>query len=286
MARLRRLDAELVRRGLARSRGQAAELVAAGRVDGRRRGRHQAGHPGGRRPTPIVVRAEPDEPDYVSPRRPQAGRRAGRVRARRARLSRGAAASTPARRTGGFTDVLLRRGAARGGRGRRRLRPAGLVAAARRAGDACSTAPTSATSTPADRRPGRPRRRRPVVHLAAARAAARCAACAASGRRPRCSWSSRSSRSAGSGSARAAWSATRRCGRTPCARWRAAAAELGLGCRGVTASPLPGPSGNVEYFLWLADGRAPAGRTTGSRGPWRDRRGRPDTRRRVSVRRA
>jgi len=29
------------------------------------------------------------------------------------------------------------------------------------------------------------------------------------------------------------------------------AAELGLGVRGVVASPLPGPSGNVEYFLWL-----------------------------------
>ncbi|WP_257158168.1 TlyA family RNA methyltransferase [Corynebacterium cystitidis] len=29
------------------------------------------------------------------------------------------------------------------------------------------------------------------------------------------------------------------------------AAELGLSCRGVVASPLPGPSGNVEYFLWL-----------------------------------
>ncbi|MFG3056314.1 TlyA family RNA methyltransferase [Kitasatospora sp. NPDC048239] len=26
---------------------------------------------------------------------------------------------------------------------------------------------------------------------------------------------------------------------------------LGLGVRAVTASPLPGPSGNVEYFLWL-----------------------------------
>jgi 23S rRNA (cytidine1920-2'-O)/16S rRNA (cytidine1409-2'-O)-methyltransferase len=30
-----------------------------------------------------------------------------------------------------------------------------------------------------------------------------------------------------------------------------AASGLGLGVRGVTASPLPGPSGNVEYFLWL-----------------------------------
>jgi 23S rRNA (cytidine1920-2'-O)/16S rRNA (cytidine1409-2'-O)-methyltransferase len=29
------------------------------------------------------------------------------------------------------------------------------------------------------------------------------------------------------------------------------ALELGLGTAGVTASPLPGPSGNVEYFLWL-----------------------------------
>jgi 23S rRNA (cytidine1920-2'-O)/16S rRNA (cytidine1409-2'-O)-methyltransferase len=36
-----------------------------------------------------------------------------------------------------------------------------------------------------------------------------------------------------------------------------AAIALGLGVRGVTASPLPGPSGNVEYFLWLAAGAAP-----------------------------
>jgi 23S rRNA (cytidine1920-2'-O)/16S rRNA (cytidine1409-2'-O)-methyltransferase len=32
---------------------------------------------------------------------------------------------------------------------------------------------------------------------------------------------------------------------------------LGLGTRAVTASPLPGPSGNVEYFVWLQAG-APA----------------------------
>jgi 23S rRNA (cytidine1920-2'-O)/16S rRNA (cytidine1409-2'-O)-methyltransferase len=36
-----------------------------------------------------------------------------------------------------------------------------------------------------------------------------------------------------------------------------AALDLRLGVRGVTASPLPGPAGNVEYFLWLAAG-APA----------------------------
>ena len=33
--------------------------------------------------------------------------------------------------------------------------------------------------------------------------------------------------------------------------------SLGLGTAGVVASPLPGPSGNVEYFLWLKRG-APA----------------------------
>ena len=37
----------------------------------------------------------------------------------------------------------------------------------------------------------------------------------------------------------------------------ASAYEQGFGCLGVVASPLPGPSGNVEYFLWLQKG-APA----------------------------
>jgi 23S rRNA (cytidine1920-2'-O)/16S rRNA (cytidine1409-2'-O)-methyltransferase len=32
---------------------------------------------------------------------------------------------------------------------------------------------------------------------------------------------------------------------------RVALEEHGLGVAGVTASPLPGPAGNVEYFLWL-----------------------------------
>ncbi|MEV4216197.1 TlyA family RNA methyltransferase [Micromonospora sp. NPDC049662] len=37
----------------------------------------------------------------------------------------------------------------------------------------------------------------------------------------------------------------------------AAAAQLGLGVADVAASPLPGPSGNVEFFVWLRRG-APA----------------------------
>jgi 23S rRNA (cytidine1920-2'-O)/16S rRNA (cytidine1409-2'-O)-methyltransferase len=35
------------------------------------------------------------------------------------------------------------------------------------------------------------------------------------------------------------------------------ARALGLGVLGVTASPLPGPSGNVEYFLWMRAGAPP-----------------------------
>jgi 23S rRNA (cytidine1920-2'-O)/16S rRNA (cytidine1409-2'-O)-methyltransferase len=38
----------------------------------------------------------------------------------------------------------------------------------------------------------------------------------------------------------------------------ASAAGLGLGVAGVAASALPGPAGNVEYFLWLRAGAPPA----------------------------
>jgi 23S rRNA (cytidine1920-2'-O)/16S rRNA (cytidine1409-2'-O)-methyltransferase len=37
-----------------------------------------------------------------------------------------------------------------------------------------------------------------------------------------------------------------------------AAQDLGLGCAGVVASPLPGPAGNVEYFVWLRPDQPPA----------------------------
>jgi 23S rRNA (cytidine1920-2'-O)/16S rRNA (cytidine1409-2'-O)-methyltransferase len=39
-----------------------------------------------------------------------------------------------------------------------------------------------------------------------------------------------------------------------------AAAERGWGARAVTVSPLPGPSGNVEFFLWLQHGPPGVGR--------------------------
>jgi 23S rRNA (cytidine1920-2'-O)/16S rRNA (cytidine1409-2'-O)-methyltransferase len=40
-----------------------------------------------------------------------------------------------------------------------------------------------------------------------------------------------------------------------------AATSLGLGVKGVVASPLPGPAGNVEYFLWLHRGGPPLSAT-------------------------
>jgi 23S rRNA (cytidine1920-2'-O)/16S rRNA (cytidine1409-2'-O)-methyltransferase len=36
-----------------------------------------------------------------------------------------------------------------------------------------------------------------------------------------------------------------------------AAERIGFGCRDVCASPLPGPSGNIEYFVWLRRDAAP-----------------------------
>ena len=41
----------------------------------------------------------------------------------------------------------------------------------------------------------------------------------------------------------------------------AAAGCRGWGCQAVTTSPLPGPSGNVEYFVWLRNGKARVGTT-------------------------
>ena len=104
-----RLDAELVRRGLARSREQAGELVAAGRVTvaGQRAAKAATQVT---RDAPISI-ADAGEPGYVSRGGHKlAGALAvfgpeGLVVAGRACLDAGAS-------TGGFTDVLLRAGAA------------------------------------------------------------------------------------------------------------------------------------------------------------------------------
>jgi 23S rRNA (cytidine1920-2'-O)/16S rRNA (cytidine1409-2'-O)-methyltransferase len=107
MPRRSRLDAELVRRGLARSREHAVALIAEGRVDvgGRPAAKAATGVAAG---TPLVVRSAPGERSWVSRGAhkllgaldalavPVHGRRA---------LDAGAS-------TGGFTEVLLDRGAA------------------------------------------------------------------------------------------------------------------------------------------------------------------------------
>jgi 23S rRNA (cytidine1920-2'-O)/16S rRNA (cytidine1409-2'-O)-methyltransferase len=105
-----RLDAELVRRGLARSREHAAELIAARRVK-------VAGVVATKPATgvttdvAVLVAEDPDRPDYVS----RGGHKLagalqvfgplGLIVAGRRCLDAGAS-------TGGFTDVLLRAGAA------------------------------------------------------------------------------------------------------------------------------------------------------------------------------
>ena len=105
-----RLDAELVRRGLARSREHAAELVAAGRVRVSGVVATKAAT-GVTTDVAVLVTEDPDRPDYVSRGGHKlAGALAafgprGFVVAGRRCLDAGAS-------TGGFTDVLLRAGAA------------------------------------------------------------------------------------------------------------------------------------------------------------------------------
>jgi 23S rRNA (cytidine1920-2'-O)/16S rRNA (cytidine1409-2'-O)-methyltransferase len=105
-----RLDAELVRRGAARSREHASELIAAGRVTVNGGAAHKPAT-GVTVDADIVVREDPDRPDYVSRgghklagALAEFGEQGLSVSGRRC-LDAGAS-------TGGFTDVLLRAGAA------------------------------------------------------------------------------------------------------------------------------------------------------------------------------
>jgi 23S rRNA (cytidine1920-2'-O)/16S rRNA (cytidine1409-2'-O)-methyltransferase len=105
--RVRRLDAELVRRGLARSREQAVGLISAGRVEVR--------GVVARKPasgididTPVRVRSDEAGPEYAS----RGGHKlAGALDAFAALTVSGKRCLDAGASTGGFTDVLLRRGA-------------------------------------------------------------------------------------------------------------------------------------------------------------------------------
>jgi 23S rRNA (cytidine1920-2'-O)/16S rRNA (cytidine1409-2'-O)-methyltransferase len=250
----RRLDAELVRRGLARSREQAAELVADGRV--RVGGTVAAKAATQVEPaSPIVVAEGEGGPDYAS----RGGHKlAGALDAFRPRglgVS-GRRCVDAGASTGGFTDVLLRAGAAH------------VVAVDVGYGQLAWSLRTDERVTVMDRTnvrdldpsalPGGP------VDVVVGDlsfislrvvlpALVRCVT--ADGDlvlmvKPQFEVGRERLGSGG-------------VVRDPELRAESvrrvaeAAMRLGLGCAGVVASPLPGPSGNVEYFVWLRAG-APA----------------------------
>jgi len=263
-----RLDAELVRRGLARSREQAGELVAAGRVTvaGQRAAKPATQV---RRDAPISI-AGPDKPGYVSrgghklagalavfgssgaasPFSP-GGPETPRVLTVAGRPCLDAGAST-----GGFTDVLLRAGAAH------------VAAVDVGYGQLAWSLRTDPRVTVLDRVNVRTLDQAegltPVPEVVVADLSfisltlvlPALAACAAPDAdfvllvKPQFEVGKGRVGSGGvvrEASDRAA--AVRRV--------TEAAGQLGLGVLGVTASPLPGPAGNVEYFVWLRRGAPP-----------------------------
>lgn len=260
MAGRSRLDTELVRRGLARSREQAAELIADGRVLVRGLA---AGKPATQvgRDAPIIVSAG-GEPDYVS--------RGGRKLAGALEVFGAGGLAVSGRRcldagasAGGFTDVLLRAGAAH------------VVAVDVGYGQLAWPLRQDPRVTVLDRvnvRALRPEQVAPppglvvadlsfislVTVLPALTASARPDADFVLLVKPQFEVGRglvgpggvvrEPARKAQAVSAVAA-----------------AAAGLGLGTAGLTASPLPGPAGNVEYFLWLRRGAPPLERAAADR---------------------
>ncbi|MET9108826.1 TlyA family RNA methyltransferase [Streptomyces zhihengii] len=247
----RRLDAELVRRKLARSREHAAQLIAAGRVT-------VGGNTATKSATQVetsaalVVSADDSDPDYVS----RGGHKLAGALAAFVPLGlevTGRRALDAGASTGGFTDVLLRAGAAH------------VVAVDVGYGQLAWSLQSDERVTVKDRTNVREMTLETIdgvpVDLVVGDlsfiplglvlpAMVRCSAPGADlvlmvkpqfevGRERL-------------GSGGVVRSPELRADAVKAVAGRAA--ELGLGVRGVTASPLPGPSGNVEYFLWLRAG--------------------------------
>ena len=245
-----RLDAELVRRGLARSREQAGELVAAGRVTvaGQRAAKAATQV---RRDAPISI-ADTGEPGYVSRGGHKlAGALAvfgpiGLVVAGRACLDAGAS-------TGGFTDVLLRAGAAH------------VVAADVGYGQLAWSLRTDPRVAVLDRVNVRTLENvTPVPALVVADLSfisltlvlPALVACA----EPDADFVLlvKPQFEVGKGRVGSGGVVREAADRADAVRRvTGAASDLALGVLGVTASPLPGPAGNVEYFVWLRRGAPP-----------------------------
>ena len=260
-----RLDTELVRRGLARSREQAGELVASGRVTvaGQRAAKAATQVT---RDAPISI-ADTGEPGYVSRGGHKlagalavfgSGGLGGVVPPGASRAPLGLAVTgrdclDAGASTGGFTDVLLRAGATH------------VVAADVGYGQLAWSLRTDPRVTVLDRVNVRTLAGvTPVPGLVVADLSfisltlvlPALVACAAPDAdfvllvKPQ--FEVGKSRVGSGGVVREA------ADRADAVRKVAGAAgELSLGVLGVTASPLPGPAGNVEYFLWLRRGAPP-----------------------------
>ncbi len=247
-----RLDAELVRRGLARSREQAAELIAAGRVAV---GGTVASKPATQvaRDAPVTVAADDDAgPRYVS----RGGHKlAGALAAFAGLAVAGKRCLDAGASTGGFTDVLLRAGAAH------------VVAADVGYGQLAWSLRTDERVTVLDRvnvRSLDPALVAPppavvvadLSFISLSLVLPALAACAA----PDADFALMVKPQFEVGKGRVGAGGVVRDPADRAAAVRAVcdtAWSLGLGVRGVTASPLPGPSGNVEYFVWFRRGAPP-----------------------------
>ncbi|MFP5021531.1 TlyA family RNA methyltransferase [Pseudonocardia phyllosphaerae] len=248
-----RLDAELVRRKLARSRGQAAELIAAGRVT-------VNGMPAGKaatvvdRDAPVVVAADDTEPDWASR---GAKKLLGALEAFPAVDPAGRRCLDAGASTGGFTDVLLTRGAREVvavdvGYGQLvwRLQSDDRVHVHDRTN--VRALEPEQIGGPVDLTVG------DLSFISLRTVLPALAACTADGGdllpmvKPQFEVGKARLGSGG---------VVRDHGlRTEALRDVATAAQgLGLAVLGAAASPLPGPSGNVEYFLHLRRGGEPAG---------------------------
>ena len=250
MAGRSRLDAELVRRRLARSRDQAAELIASGRVA-------VAGSTAVKAATQVAQDAaitvtEPAAARYAS----RGGRKLeGALSAFKGLAVAGRRGLDAGASTGGFTDVLLRAGAQHVvavdvgyGQLAWALRADPRVTAVDRVNvrhltpDQVAPAPGLVTAD--------------LSFISLTLVLPALAACAAPDAdfvllvKPQFE--------AGKGNVGAGGVVRDPVQRAAAvASVAAAALEIGLGVAGVTASPLPGPSGNVEYFLWLRRGAPP-----------------------------
>ena len=246
-----RLDTELVRRGLARSREQATELIAAGRVT-------VAGQTAAKAATQVntgaavAVSAADDGPEYVS----RGGHKlAGALAAFSGLAVAGRRCLDAGASTGGFTEVLLRAGAAH------------VVAVDVGYGQLAWRLRTDPRVTVVDRvnvRALSPAQVAPPPEVVVADlsfisltlvlpALVECAA-------PDADFALmvKPQFEVGKGRVGAGGVVRDPADRADAIRRVCDAAEsLGLGVRGVTASPLPGPAGNVEYFVWLCRGAPP-----------------------------